>query len=255
MRYIDTHTHSYLRSTADLAAMSSAGVEGVAVCSYFPVRPTGPSTLVDLHRWIVDDEMKRLQSCGLSGKAAVGVHPRSIPSSGVDEVLQHMEGLFDSGAASALGEVGLETASREEEGVLMRQVAMAQAHDLPIIVHTPRQNKDEVFKKLVGLLLGAKVDPDRVVVDHLTENLALEARRQGFVAGVTVQPGKMTADDAVSIVSRLGAEGIVINSDLSNANSDPLTLPKVAQALVAQGIGAAEVERATYSNSKKLLRF
>lgn len=254
MRFIDSHTHIYLRGSQDVEAMSVAGVEGVIVCSYFPVKPTGPATLIDLHRWLTEVEPERLKKYGISTLVAVGIHPRSIPSTGVQEVLNHMSSLFNSGKALALGEVGLETASSEEEKVLIKQVSLAKRYDLPIIFHTPRQNKVQVFSRLLKLIEGQKVDMGKVIIDHLTADLVVRVRELNANAGITVQPGKMTEKDAVSIVSSLGAEGVLVNSDLSNQPSDPLTIPKVAQALSEAGISKADVEKVTCLNAKKILR-
>ena len=96
VRYIDSHTHCYLRGPEDLKSMSSAGIDGVVVCSYFPVKPTGTSTLVDLHRWIEEVELPRLKSFGMVGKAALGIHPRSIPGPDVKVVLEQLSSSFDS---------------------------------------------------------------------------------------------------------------------------------------------------------------
>lgn len=255
VRFIDSHTHVYLRSAQDLESMSAAGVEGVVVCSYFPVKPTGPSTLVDLHRWITEDESKRLENYGLTSRAAIGIHPRSIPFSGVDEVLDNISSFFERKKAFALGEVGLETASEEEKDVLVKQIAIANKYDLPIIFHTPRQNKGEIFEKLIKLILKGKVDLGKVIIDHLTAELVARMRDIGANAGLTVQPGKMTEKDAASIVRSFGPEGITINSDLSNLPSDPLTLPKVARAMIEAGIDKVDVEKVTYSNIKTLLKF
>lgn len=117
MRFIDSHTHIYFRSFEDLKLMSSAGVEGVVMCSYFPVKPTSSATLIDLYRWMIEEELVRLDSCDMAGKVAVGIHPRSIPTSNVDNVLGYIETLFETGQAFVLGEVGLEIANEEEEEV------------------------------------------------------------------------------------------------------------------------------------------
>lgn len=253
MRFIDSHTHMYLRSFQDAEAMSAAGIEGVVVCSYFPVKPTGPDTLVDLHRWLTEVEPERLKKCEITAAVAVGIHPRSIPATGVREVLDHISSLFDSGKALALGEVGLETASNEEEKVLLRQISLAKSYDLPMIFHTPRQNKAQVFDRLLKLIEWQKVDMTKVIIDHLTADLVPRVRELNANAGITVQPEKMTEKDAVSIVSSAGAEGILINSDLSNQPSDPLTLPKVARALREAGISKEDVKKVTYFNAKKIL--
>jgi len=255
MRFIDSHTHIYLRGIQDVEAMSAAGVEGVVICSYFPVKPTGPATLIDLHRWLTDDEPKRLRSCGVKAAIAVGIHPRCIPPIGVADVLQDISTIFESGKASALGEVGLETASSEEVEILIKQMAIADRYNVPMIFHTPRQNKNYVFDKLLKLLQDQKIDVDKVIIDHLTVELVPKAREIGANAGITVQPGKMTEKDVVSIVSSYGTEGILVNSDLSNVISDPLAVPKVAREMIEAGINKADAERVTYLNAKNIFKF
>lgn len=255
MRFVDSHTHIYLRGSEDVEAMSAAGVEGVVVCSYFPVKPTGPSTLIDLHRWLTEVEPERLKKYGILTLVAVGIHPRSIPLTGVGEVLDHISSLFESGKASALGEVGLETASSEEEKILIRQIDLAKSYGLPMIFHTPRQNKAQVFDRLLKLIEGQKVDMTKVIIDHLSAGLVVRARELNANVGITVQSGKMSEQDVVSIISSAGAEGIMVNSDLSNQPSDPLTLPKVAKTLIDAGINKEDVLKVTYSNAKKILKF
>src|SRR5512137_1314080 len=100
-RYVDSHTHIYLRSTEDVELMFLAGVEGVVVCSYFPVFPSGPTTLIDLFKWISEEEPERLSAFGMAMRATVGIHPRSIPESGVKKVLDHILALFDNELAYA----------------------------------------------------------------------------------------------------------------------------------------------------------
>ncbi|MGC8817151.1 MAG: TatD family hydrolase [Candidatus Hadarchaeum sp.] len=255
MSFIDSHTHIYLRGAQDLEAMSAAGVEGVVICSYFPVKPTGPTTLIDLHRWLAEGESERLKNYGITAFLAVGIHPRCIPSTGVNQVLEHLASFFESGRAMALGEVGLETASEEEAKVLVKQIELAKSYDLPMIFHTPRQNKSQVFDRLLKLIGSQKVEWSKVIIDHLTLELAARTKTLGANIGITVQPGKMAEKDVISVVNNIGAEDIMVNSDLSNQPSDPLTVPKVARALCEAGLSKGDVEKVTYLNAKMVLNF
>lgn len=255
MRYIDSHTHIYLRGPEDLKSMSAAGIEGVVVCSYFPVKPTGASTLIDLHRWIEEVELPRLKSFGIVGKVALGMHPRSIPDSDVDAVLDQLSSAFSSGAVAALGEVGLDAGTKEEEDVLRSQIRLAKGFDLPMIFHTPRQNKDKVFHQLLRIIQDERVDSDKIIVDHLTAEQMPLIREIGANAGITVQSGKLTEKDAADIVNSFGPENIMINSDLGNMVSDPLTVPKVAEFMIREGLGSGDVEKVVYKNIKRALKF
>jgi predicted metal-dependent TIM-barrel fold hydrolase len=169
------------------------------------------------------------------------------------KVLGHIRALFDNEQASALGEVGLETDSSEEEKILVQQMRIANEYAVPIIIHTPRSNKPKIFNKLLLVIESEKIDPGRVIMDHLTPDLVPKARSAGVVAGLMVQPGKPTPQDVADILSKNGPEGIVVNSDLGNTPSDPLALPKVAHHLDWAGFGVKEIELVTCSNIRTLL--
>jgi hypothetical protein len=253
MHFIDSHTHLYLRSSEDLELMALAGVEGAVLCSYYPIKPSSPSTLIDLYRWLIEEEPERLSKFGLSTWVAVGVHPRSIPNEGIKKVLDHLLMLFNNKQASALGEVGLEVGGKEEEKILVQQMQIANEYAVPIIIHTPRSNKSKIFNKLLSIIESEKVDHERIIIDHLTPDLVPKARSLGVIAGLTVQPGKLTPKDVADILSKNGPEGIVVNSDLGNVSSDPLALPKVAHYLDQAGFGARDIELVTRSNIRTLL--
>jgi hypothetical protein len=251
-RYVDSHTHIYLRSAEDVELMSLAGIEGVIVCSYFPVSPSGSTTLIDLFKWISEEEPERLSPYGMAMRASVGIHPRSIPESGVKQVLDHILALFDNELVYALGEVGLESATKVEENVFRQQLRIANEYSIPIIVHTPRVNKPKVLDSELKILDEEKVDYGKVIIDHLTPDLVPKVRAKGAWAGITVQPGKLTPKDVCDIVTANGSEGIVVNSDLGNVPSDPLTIPKVARAMDRASISGRDVQLVTYSNIRNL---
>lgn len=253
LRFIDSHTHTYLRGPEDLELMSVSGIEGVVICSFFPVRPSGFSTMRDLFRWVIEEEPFRLSSYGISSRVAVGIHPRSIPEEDVKAVIDHILALFDNEKASALGEVGLETGSQEEEYVLTQQIRIANEYPVPMIMHTPRNNKQKILEKLLSIIESENVDPARVIIDHLTPDLVEKVRSIGANVGLTVQPGKLTAKDVHEVIMKHGPEGIVLNSDIGNKASDPLALPRVAHYLDRAGVSGRDIQMITYSNIRALM--
>jgi len=253
LRFIDSHTHTYLRGPEDLELMSVSGVEGVIICSFFPVQPSGFSTLHDLFRWLVEEEPMRLSSYGISSRVAVGIHPRSIPEADLKAVLDHILALFDNEKVSALGEVGLETGSQEEEYVLTQQIRIANEYPVPMIMHTPRNNKEKILERLISIIESENVDPARVIIDHLTPNLVERVRAIGANVGLTVQPGKLTPKDVHEVILKNGPEGIVLNSDIGNKPSDPLSLPRVAHYLDRAGVSGRDIQMITYSNIRALI--
>jgi predicted metal-dependent TIM-barrel fold hydrolase len=80
-------------------------------------------------------------------------------------------------------------------------------------------------------------------------------REIGANAGITVQQGKLTEEDAAGIVSSFGPDNVLVNSDLGNVPSDPLTLPKVASCMMRAGIAKGDIEKVVYKNAKELFKF
>ncbi|HEY3355035.1 MAG TPA: TatD family hydrolase [Polyangia bacterium] len=253
--FIDSHTHTHLRSAEDLEAMALAGIDGVTVCAFVPVKPSGPATVRDLWRWLAEGETARLAAQGLHGRVALGLHPRCIPGEGALDLVAELDGWIARGAAAAVGEIGLETGSAEEQDLLARQLRLAARRGVPAVVHTPRANKPAMLEATLAILRAERVDPSHVILDHLTPALVPAVRALGAVAGLTVQPGKTTAAEVLRVVREHGPAGLVVNSDLSHVASDPLTVPRVARALAAGGLDAAAVARVTSENARALLGF
>lgn len=255
MKCIDAHTHTYFRSTDDLELMSVSGVEGVVLCSYFPIQPTGASTVFDLFKWLSEEETARLASYGIDFRIAVGIHPRSIPKYELDLALERVLAIFDNEIANGLGEVGLETGSEEEVDVLVRQLRIANEYDRPVVVYTPQKNKQAIVEKLLAILKDEYTDPSRIIVDHLTPDLVPKVRELGFNAGLTVQQGRLTPNDVKEVIEKHGPEGIIINSGLGNEPSDPLAVLRTAKYLDRSGISGRDIQLVTYSNARSLMWF
>ncbi|MCS7098429.1 MAG: TatD family hydrolase [Candidatus Methanomethyliaceae archaeon] len=253
MRFIDSHTHTYLRGPEDLELMAISGVEGVIVCSFLPFNPSGFSTMHDLFKWLIEVETYRLSQYGISARIAIGIHPKSIPESDVKSILDYILTLFDNEKASALGEVGLEIGSKEEEEILIQQIRIANEYPVPMIIHTPRNNKSKILDKLLSIIDSENVDPARVIIDHLTPDLVEKVRSIGAIAGLTVQPGKLTPRDIYDIITKFGTEGIVVNSDIGINPSDPLALPRTAHYLDRCGVSGGDIQKILYSNIRILL--
>ncbi len=254
MRIIDSHTHTYLRGPEDLDLMSVAGVEGVVVCSYLPVQPTGASTLNDLFNWQIGVESPRLSSYRIDSRIAVGIHPLSIPTNEIAMVYDRLISIFDNEVAPAMGAIGLETGSKDECDVFVQQLRIAKDFSCPVIVHTPRNNKAAVFEKTLAILKEEDIDCSKVMLDHLTPDLVPRARECGALAGLTVQPGGISPSDVEAVVSKSGAEGVVLNSSIGDSQSDPLTLPRTVSQLM-RSLSARDIELMVYSNIRAFMWF
>ena len=72
--------------------------------------------------------------------------------------------------------------------------------------------------------------------------------------GLTVQPQKMDKFEAISILDNYGFDRFLLNSDISNKESDPLSVPKTIRELTKQGFKKSDIEKVSEKNAKNFFR-
>ncbi len=245
--YFDSHLHSEGLGFSDLKKMAEMGIKEVCSLSFYPIKPNFPQTMIDAFRKLIEFETVRCEAAGVKMYPAVGIHPRCIPPD-YDIVLEYLEG----GEWTAFGEIGLEIASDEEVDVLTNQLKIAQKLDVPCIIHTPRGNKRAITERILEILEKVDFPDELAVIDHVNfENLDLVAKTNYWI-GLTVQPGKLSPDDVVRIVSEHGAERFMLNSDVGYKDTEITTVAVAAKRL--EELGHLEARRVAYENARKFLR-
>jgi predicted metal-dependent TIM-barrel fold hydrolase len=66
--------------------------------------------------------------------------------------------------------------------------------------------------------------------------------------GLTVQPQKVTPEEAVVLLEEYGVEKFVLDSDMSSSPSDPLSVPKTVHRMRLAGFSEKEIERVSEGN-------
>src|SRR5437588_6212709 len=210
--FVDLHLHADGISSEDLATLAYFGLKAAVTCA----RDAGAGSAEELRKhWdeLVRIQTQRLKMAGIRPMVALGLHPARIPWHGVDDLLQRLPRYFDDPKVVALGELGLHEGGEREEELLARQLELSLALRKPVIVHTPEQGKLPVTRRLLAVLRESRLEPTRVLVDHVTEETFLLVRGCGHFAGLTLQPGLLEPDDAARLLSRNGADGGVLTSD------------------------------------------
>jgi predicted metal-dependent TIM-barrel fold hydrolase len=145
---------------------------------------------------------------------------------------------FDDPRVVALGEIGLHEGSQREEEIFSRQLELAARLRKPVIVHTPGREKLQRTRRVLALLKDSPVEPSRVLVDHVSAETFPLVRGMGCWTGLTLQPGLFDPQSAAAMISKNGAERIVLTSDIGEGASDLLALPKASEALQRAGLSA-----------------
>ena len=247
LRFVDLHLHAEGLSDADLSTLAFFGLQAALTCSH----DAGVWRSEDLRRYwdeLVSVQAARLKAAGIRPLIALGVHPARIPWHGVDALLHELPRYFDDPRVVALGELGLHNGGEREEEVLRRQLELSLVLRRPVLIHTPTVEKASRTRRLIAILREARVPPQRVLIDHLSEETFPLVRACGFWAGLTLQPGGLDASAAVRLISKNGAEGVMLTSDLGEGASDLLALPRAADALARAGLSEELRRRAMLEN-------
>lgn len=248
---IDAHVHADCRPYEDFKKMAVAGIESALTLAHDPLRMSTSAVVLDHFYRIIENDFKRAGENGLTLKAALGLHPRSI-SQDYKLVLRKLPWFLDLDEVVAMGEIGLETASDIEKEVFKTQLEMANDMGVKVAVHTPRRNKRDVTIKTLSMIEN-NIDPSLVVLDHVDPSIIDLVENFNGMLGITVQPQKMTPIEAVEllneVIEQYGAERFMLDSDMSSSPSDPLSVPKTVHQLKLAGWESKKIKLLSQKNA------
>ena len=249
---IDTHMHADARSGEDFKEMYLAGIDCAITCSYYPYKIPNDTVLLNHLNRILELDTKRAREHGLDLRVALGIHPTNS-NVNPEIIFENLYKWIESEQIIAIGEIGLEDLTDNEIEIFKQQLDIASETDSKVIIHTPRKNKLEVLRVILDIL-PQHIDENQAVIDHINPNVIEEVIDTGCMLGLTVQPQKMDKLEAISILDKYGFDKFLINSDISNKPSDPLSVPKTIRELKKQGYKQSEIEKVSHLNAEKFFK-
>ncbi|ADC46499.1 hydrolase TatD family [Methanobrevibacter ruminantium M1] len=245
---IDTHMHADARSSEDFEKMFIGGIDTAISCSYYPYKVNNAEILLNHLNRILNFEPKRAMEYGLELKIALGIHPaNSIKDNEI--IFDSLKEWIDNKDIIAIGEIGLDENTELEKEVFKKQLELAEETKSKVIVHTPRKNKLEVLKDIKEIALE-NINPKLVVIDHINLNTIEEIIDDDFTIGLTVQPQKMEVEEAIEILDKYDFDKFLLNSDISNKPSDPLSVPKTVRTLKRLGYKQDKIDKVAFKNAE-----
>lgn len=244
---IDTHIHADSRSVEDFREMYIAGIDTAITCSYYPYKIEHELILLNHLNRILELDTSRAKQHGLDLKVALGIHPTNSDVN-PEKIFETLYRWIDSNQIIAIGEIGLEDLTENELNIFKKQLDIADETNSKVIIHTPRKNKKEVLKEILNIL-PQHLDEKQAVIDHINPHVVSDAIDTDCMLGLTVQPQKMDKTEAISILDEYGFDRFVLNSDISNKPSDPLSVPKTVRELQKQGYDKREIDKVSHKNA------
>jgi len=252
MTIIEPHIHMYSRTTDDYQEMYRAGIRACVEPSFWlGTNRRYAGTFFDYFQLILEFETVRARRFGIDHFCAISLNPKETEDRVLaDEVINGLGTYLDHPRCVALGEIGFNLITENEEYALCRQLEIAKARSLPVIVHLPHVNKLEGAKRIVDIVRESGMNPDLVELDHNTEETLALCRSSGCYCGMTVYPiSKLTPKRVSAMIRQFGSDRMVVNGSADWGISDPLSLPKTVEVMRQDGHSLETIENLVFKNA------
>jgi len=248
---IDAHVHLDVRSFEDLEKMALAGIEKVVTCAHNPYRMSVPEVYLDHWERLIEVETDRGTMAGVEVKVTVGIHPMGYPKDW-RKLIEMMPRYLENRDVVGIGEAGLHYLRKEEKDLLKEQLKVAMEYSMPVVIHTPERNKERALKEILEILKEVKIEEDLVMIDHINRD-TVDLIDMDVYVGLTVQPMKISPEEAVEIVERYDKR-FILSSDLGSLKSDIYALPRTRLLMKRRGIERKKIVESTYRNARDFYR-
>ncbi len=258
MRYIEPHAHMVSRTTDDYTRMVTSGCAAVCEPAFWAgFDRSSAAGFYDYFCQLTDYEPKRAAKFSLPHFSWICINPKESEDMALaKDVIALIPQFLDRPNVLGIGEIGLNKNTRNEMAILEKHVALAAEHDQLILVHTPHlEDKFKGTKLIIDVLKADKrIQPGRVIIDHVEEHTVSMVLDAGFWAGITLYPeSKCTPARAVDIVETCGKEQIWLNCACDWGISDPLAVPKTALEMKKRGHSVEAIDHLIYGNPLRFL--
>ncbi|MEV8560631.1 TatD family hydrolase [Streptomyces sp. NPDC051917] len=250
MRIFDPHIHMTSRTTDDYEAMHAAGVRALVEPAFWLGQPrTSVGSFLDYFDSLIGWEPFRAAQFGIRHHCTIALNPKEANDPRCTEVLQHLPRYLLKDGVVAVGEIGYDSMTPEEDEAFAAQLQLAVTHDLPALVHTPHRDKAAGVDRTLAVVKESGIAPERVLVDHLNEVTVRQVIDSGCWMGFSIYPDtKMDERRMVAVLREFGTERILVNSAADWGRSDPLKTRKTGDAMLAAGFSADDVDTVLWRN-------
>jgi len=253
MYFIDPHVHMISRVTDDYERMARMGCVAVSEPAFWAGYDRGSvEGFRDYFRQLTEFEPTRAGWSGVQHFTWMCINAKEAENVELSrEVIAMIPEFLDKSSVLGIGEIGLNKNTPNECTIFREHVDLAMKTNELILIHTPHlQDKYKGTRMIVDMLLeDTRVQPDRVLIDHVEEHTVREARDHGFWCAMTLYPvTKCTPSRAADIIEKYGDDRIMVNSAGDWGPSNPCAVPDFIQEMRRRGHSEAKIKKIVYEN-------
>ncbi len=259
MYYIDPHVHMVSRVTDDYERMARTGCVAVSEPAFWAGFDRGSvDGFRDYFRQLTEFEPKRAGWSRIQHYTWLCINAKEAENVSLSrEVIAMIPEFLDRPGVLGIGEIGLNKNTMNESTIFREHLDLAAKTDELILIHTPHlADKYKGTRMIVDMLLEHdRIDPARVLIDHVEEHTVGVAREEGFWCGMTLYPvTKCTPARAADIIEMYGDDHIMVNSASDWGPSNPLAVPNFIQEMRRRGHSETKIKKVVYDNPLEFFR-
>ncbi len=253
MYYIDPHIHMISRVTDDYQRMAMCGCVALTEPAFWAGFDRGSvEGSRDYFRHLTEFEPKRAQQFGIRHYSWLCINAKEAENVTLSrEVIAMIPEFLNRPNVLGIGEIGLNKNTRNEATIFQEHVDLAMKTNELILIHTPHlEDKYKGTRMIIDMLKGdRRVQPERVLIDHVEEHTVRHALDNGFWCGMTLYPTtKCTPERAADIIEMVGPDRIMANSAGDWGKSDPLAVPLFIQEMKRRGHAEEVIRKIVFDN-------
>jgi len=253
MDYFDPHIHMVSRTTDDYETLAKMGCVGMSEPAFWAGFDRGSvDSFRDYFHQLTDFEPKRAAQYGIQHFTWLCINAKEAENIELSrEVIAMIPEFLDRPNVLGIGEIGLNKNTKNESTIFLEHMELAIQYNQQILIHTPHlEDKYQGTRMILDMLTSdSRIDPTRVLVDHVEEHTAAEVLDRGFWAGMTLYPiTKCTPQRAVDIIEMCGGERLLVNSAGDWGPSKPTAVPDLILEMRSRGHAEDLIRKVVYDN-------
>jgi len=253
MHYIDPHIHMISRVTDDYQRMAQCGCVAISEPAFWAGFDRGSvEGFRDYFRHLTEFEPKRAAQFHIKHYSWLCINAKEAENVALSrEVIAMIPEFLNRPGVLGIGEIGLNKNTKNEATIFQEHLDLAMKTNELILIHTPHlEDKYMGTRMIVDMLKhDQRVQPQRVLIDHVEEHTVRLALDGGFWCAMTLYPiTKCTPERAADIIEMVGTERIMVNSAGDWGKSNPLAVPEFIQEMKRRGHGEDVIRKLVYEN-------
>jgi predicted metal-dependent TIM-barrel fold hydrolase len=251
--YIDPHIHMISRVTDDYHRMALSGCAAISEPAFWAGFDRGSvDGFRDYFRHLTEVEPKRAALFGIRHYSWLCINAKEAENVELSRgVIQMIPEFLNKPNVLGIGEIGLNKNTKNEAIIFQEHVDLAMKTNELILIHTPHlEDKYKGTRMIIDMLKGdRRVNPERVLIDHVEEHTVRHALDNGFWCAMTLYPTtKCTPQRAADIIEMVGTERIMANSAGDWGKSDPLAVPELMLEMRRRGHPESVIKKLVFDN-------